>query len=133
MTRMVEAPPGMRVLVMMPDGYRVWPDEYDYADDRTYFMVSVEGVGENGERVTVRGNHIARVQPALVCPAERLGVRGGLVQFGSGPRLANEARDALRALRDALAPLSLPDDPVQAEALHKAWDRACGVLARHRG
>ena len=51
-----------RLLVVMPDGYRVWPDaNYDEWEDEAFFSALISGRGADGERVTVRGNHIARI------------------------------------------------------------------------
>ena len=50
------------VLAVMPDGYRVRATAYydQFEDAASLFAMPVEGIGERGERVTVRGNHIAR-------------------------------------------------------------------------
>lgn len=57
-------------LVVMPDGYRVWANAYydQFKDASSLFGMNVDGVGENGERVTVQGTHIARANRSRVRP-----------------------------------------------------------------
>lgn len=53
---------GVWRLVVMPDGYGVCAlPEYDrVAEGAGLFGLAVKGIGEHGEDVVVRGNHIAR-------------------------------------------------------------------------
>lgn len=53
---------GRWMLVTMPDGYRVRADvRYDDWLAARFFESIVEGLGEHGEHVEVRGNYISRV------------------------------------------------------------------------
>lgn len=63
---------GLWTIVSMPDGYRVCAlPQYDECQANGLFGMAVEGLGEHGEKTTVRGTYIARVSRREPSEAEK--------------------------------------------------------------